>query len=112
MRISDWSSDVCSSDRRQPKVNIRNHVGYRRQKRKEAAPVDVKPSRPLMGVEEKYAPKKKVTGHAKEFADSLYGAYTKANATGTDLATKAPIRIRSFRKRSLDRKSTRLNSSH
>src|SRR3546814_2418425 len=107
MRISDWSSDVCSSD-----------------------------------LEEKYAPKKKVTGHAKEFADSLYGAYTKANSTGTDLATKAPIRIRSFRKRSLfrrvftqsqpsgvfgmprmlrqrlvhsnvvDRKSTRLNSSH
>src|SRR3546814_6385741 len=86
MRISDWSSDVCSSDLHAGHHRGDGHVRGGDARTAEAVEGDAAGGDVVAGVE---------GGHAPEVA-----------ALGADLHARAPHHVVE------DRKSTRLNSSH
>src|SRR3546814_4562957 len=96
MRISDWSSDVCSSDR----WGVREQPGFPAFCAKETR-------------EEAWARFLVIFYVGKPQVMVGYG-FIKFGATAYCIGGKRPPLSGQFRKRSLfiDRKSTRLNSSH
>src|SRR3546814_5424723 len=99
MRISDWSSDVCSSDLARRGEMIKIHGAN-------VAPLEVELAMTgLLGIE-----KAGVVGVARN-GDTLLAAAV-LMAPGRALDEAAVIAELKRRPSSLDRKSTRLNSSH
>src|SRR3546814_4906293 len=97
MRISDWSSDVCSSDLIKERLTSRIFIGHCSESghlRNQA----MASHHPLIGIID-------VCGIVIEGGERTY--HTTHDRHGMRVATETPIEGRK-----LDRKSTRLNSSH
>src|SRR3546814_6383258 len=129
MRISDWSSDVCSSDltliaskraAQQPATNLALHTGSKLTVEeainaliiRSANDVAVVVAETLGGTESQFAQMMTKRAHQLGMANTTFRnasglPHKGQKSTARDLATLAMALMRD-----LDRKSTRLNSSH
>src|SRR3546814_1801566 len=107
MRISDWSSDVCSSD-------LKEHVMSRKTK----SDTTGQPAIPTELID--YFVKGPMTAEAVEDASAAFKKALIERAMGAELShhlgywpgTARPVQASDWRNGKRDRKSTRLNSSH
>src|SRR3546814_5397769 len=100
MRISDWSSDVCSSDLRAGDQNLTNLL----------AGVELV-ERDLLAAFEKHGVQRVDPKPGEKFDPNLHQAMFELENTGHPAGTVAQV-LQTGYVLNGDRKSTRLNSSH
>src|SRR3546814_3953299 len=111
MRISDWSSDVCSSDL--PILRVRPQM-FSRHRKPRSAPVD-----PLLGKPASFGIHRYIQGSSNLFEENRLLKFAIVGLFGITAVLGAVIYSSDQKERTVvvpfgsgDRKSTRLNSSH